>query len=56
MTDRELLECLTDRPCTVCKFHTDAGCERWSCVFEECRLHTNKNKCELYVQQDKKGE
>ena len=35
MTDRQLLECLTDRPCTVCKFHTDAGCERWACVFEE---------------------
>ena len=35
MTREEILVCLTDRPCNVCKFHTENGCERWSCVFEE---------------------
>lgn len=35
MTDRELLECLTDRPCNVCKFRTENGCCKWNCVFEE---------------------
>ena len=33
MTDRELLECLTDRPCDVCKFHEETGCSQWVCVF-----------------------
>ena len=33
MTDRELLECLTDRPCDVCKFHGENGCTQWACVF-----------------------
>ena len=35
MTREEMLACLTDRPCDVCKFHTEKGCGRWSCVFEE---------------------
>lgn len=30
-----MLACLNDRPCNVCKFHTENGCARWSCVFEE---------------------
>lgn len=35
MTREEMLACLTDRPCDVCKFHTEKGCKKWSCVFEE---------------------
>ena len=35
MTKDELLSCLTDRPCSACKFHTDRGCCKWSCVFED---------------------
>lgn len=34
MTSKELLACLTDRPCEVCKFHTEQGCSSWNCVFE----------------------
>lgn len=33
MTDRELLNCLTDRPCDVCKFRGENGCSQWTCVF-----------------------
>lgn len=29
------LKYLTDRPCEVCEFHSDNGCSRWRCVFEE---------------------
>lgn len=29
------LACLIDRPCSVCKFHTERGCAKWACVFEE---------------------
>ena len=35
MTREEMLACLNDRPCDVCKFHTEKGCERWNCIFEE---------------------
>ena len=35
MTRQEQLSCLTDRPCAVCKHHTDNGCYKWKCVFEE---------------------
>ena len=35
MTRGELLACLTDRPCTVCKYHKENGCCKWNCVFEE---------------------
>jgi hypothetical protein len=35
MTRAGLLECLTDRPCSVCKFHKEKGCSKWECVFEE---------------------
>ena len=34
MTREDLLACLKDRPCDVCKFHTDKGCDKWKCVFE----------------------
>lgn len=34
MTREEQLACLEDRPCSVCKFHTDR-CNRWTCVFED---------------------
>lgn len=30
----ELTECLTDRPCDVCRFKTENGCSRWECVFK----------------------
>lgn len=26
---------LTDRPCSACDYHTENGCSKWSCVFEE---------------------
>ena len=35
MTRAEILNCLTDRPCDVCRFHESGKCERWNCVFEE---------------------
>lgn len=35
MTRVEIFDCLTDRPCEVCKFHESGRCERWDCVFEE---------------------
>lgn len=35
MTRAEILDCLTDRPCDVCRFHESGRCERWDCVFEE---------------------
>jgi hypothetical protein len=35
MTRAEILDCLMDRPCEVCKFHESGRCERWECVFEE---------------------
>ena len=35
MTREEILACLTDRPCTVCKYHSENGCGKWNCVFEE---------------------
>lgn len=31
----EKLSYLKDRPCEVCKCHTEHGCSEWSCVFEE---------------------
>lgn len=34
MTKDELLACLIDRPCEACKFHTEFGCSKWTCVFE----------------------
>ena len=35
MNIKEMLACLTDRPCAVCKYHSDNGCTQWKCVFEE---------------------
>jgi len=35
MTTKELLACITDRPCDVCKFHGENGCSKWNCVFDE---------------------
>ena len=31
----ELLGHLKDRPCSVCEFHKENGCCKWSCVFDE---------------------
>lgn len=28
------MELLTDRPCSVCKNHTDTGCKAWDCPFD----------------------
>lgn len=30
----ELLDCLTDRPCSVCTHHKEKGCCKWNCVFD----------------------
>ena len=30
----ELLSCITDRPCSVCKYHKEKGCSKWDCVFD----------------------
>lgn len=32
---KRALSYLRDRPCEVCKCHTEHGCSEWSCVFEE---------------------
>lgn len=45
MTNTEKLNCLTDRPCTVCKYHKENGCSKWSCVFEQ--EPTTKNDLEV---------
>ena len=29
------MNCLKDRPCSVCKFRDENGCHKWNCVFEE---------------------
>lgn len=26
---------LKGRPCEVCEFHSDNGCSKWKCIFEE---------------------
>ena len=31
----ELLNVITDRPCTVCKYHKENGCCKWDCVFDK---------------------
>ena len=31
---QDILSYLTDRPCAVCKCHTEDGCSKWECVFE----------------------
>ena len=35
MTSKELLACITDRPCDACKYHGENGCSKWNCVFDE---------------------
>lgn len=30
----EQVGCLTDRPCDVCRFKTENGCNRFECVFK----------------------
>lgn len=47
MNDKEKLSCLTDRPCTACKFHKEKGCSKWSCVFEEKTDVPEREKGEL---------
>ena len=31
----EQISHLKGRPCEVCDFHSDNGCSKWKCVFEE---------------------
>ena len=31
----EQISHLKGRPCEVCEFHSDNGCSKWKCVFEE---------------------
>ena len=33
--ENDKLKYLKDRPCEVCEFHSDNGCNKWKCVFEE---------------------
>ena len=36
MTRADLLHCITDRPCAVCRCNEDGnGCKKWNCVFDE---------------------
>ena len=37
----ERMSYLTDRPCSVCKFHGENGCSKWNCVFEEVKADDN---------------
>lgn len=30
----ELLDTLTDRPCSVCRHRKENGCCKWNCVFD----------------------
>lgn len=30
----ELLDTLTDRPCSVCRYRKENGCCKWDCVFD----------------------
>ena len=30
----EQISCLTDRPCSVCRFKTENGCSCYECVFK----------------------
>ena len=49
MTSAEKLNCLTDRPCTVCKYHKENGCSKWSCVFEQEPTTKNETLVSLDV-------
>ena len=31
----ELIGYLKDRPCEACTFHTENGCSKWKCVFNQ---------------------
>ena len=33
--ENDKLKYLKGRPCEVCEFHSDNGCSKWKCVFEE---------------------
>ena len=35
---------LTDRPCSVCDYHTEDGCSKWDCVFEEVNADATEPK------------
>ena len=52
MTNTELANYITDRPCCVCKFHTDDGCKKWTCVFDEMLTKRHKNDKEPEASND----
>ena len=31
----ELITRLNNRPCEACEYHSDNGCSKWDCVFDE---------------------
>ena len=31
----ELITHLNNRPCEACEYHSDNGCSKWDCVFDE---------------------
>jgi hypothetical protein len=41
ITALRTMELLTERPCSVCKYHGD-GCRAWKCPFEEVGNHEQK--------------
>lgn len=40
--ENDKLKYLKGRPCEVCEFHSDNGCSRWKCVFEEVLNDTGR--------------
>ena len=46
---------LLDRPCSVCEFHKENGCCKWSCVFEgepiidkiRAEIETKYGQCDI---------
>lgn len=56
MTREEQLACLTDRPCTVCKYHDESGCPRWTCVFEEEPTEEQENNETTILRERRKYE
>ena len=38
------IQYLTDRPCSVCKNHTDTGCKAWTCPFDGLKEDGNADR------------
>ena len=54
MTSEELINCLEGRPCSVCKFHGETGCQKWKCVFEQPTAPEGKVYCTNHLLLDEK--